>query len=76
VIELIHPQQIVPQAEGVRTGDTIDIAGSPDLHIATAPEIPGGQGTVALAVNMIPQVLAAPPGLYAMADLPPPRAGL
>lgn len=76
VITLVHPQQVHPQAEGVETGDTIEIAGSPNVRLAGSPEIPGGQGTVALAVNMIPRALSARPGLHAMADLPPPAAML
>jgi len=74
VISLIHPQQIHPHLEGVETGDSIDIKGAPDLHLEGRPEIPGGQATEALAVNMIPQVLQAAPGLYCMADLPVPSA--
>ena len=76
VIKLIHPQQIHPYLEGVETGDMIDIYGTPNVHLAGSPEIPGGQGTAALAVNMIPQVLNAAPGLYCMADLPVPAAML
>jgi len=75
-IILDHPQQVLPGAEGVKTGDRIDIAGTPSISLAGSPEIPGGQGTVNLAVNMIPLVLNAAPGLYAMADLPVPRATL
>jgi 2,4-diaminopentanoate dehydrogenase len=74
VITLIHPQQIRPEAEGVATGDEIEIAGSPPVRLAGRPEIPGGQATVALAVNAIPRVLAAPPGLHSMAELPVPAA--
>jgi 4-hydroxy-tetrahydrodipicolinate reductase len=76
VITLIHPQQVHPQLEGVQTGDTIEIVGTPNVRLAGSPEIPGGNGTVALAVNMIPRVLNAPPGLHTMADLPPPSAML
>jgi 4-hydroxy-tetrahydrodipicolinate reductase len=76
VIELDHPQQVRPEAEGAVTGDTIEIRGTPHIRLAGSPEIPGGQGTVALAVNMIPRVLAAPPGLHSMADLPVPAAVL
>jgi 4-hydroxy-tetrahydrodipicolinate reductase len=76
VITLIHPQQIHPHLEGVDTGDAIEISGTPDLRLAGRPEIPGGLATVALAVNVIPRVLAAPPGLHAMADLPVPAAML
>jgi 4-hydroxy-tetrahydrodipicolinate reductase len=73
-IRFEHPQQIHPQAEGVTTGDTIEICGSPPLQIASSPEIPGGAATVALAVNMIPRVLAAAPGLRSMTELPVPAA--
>jgi 4-hydroxy-tetrahydrodipicolinate reductase len=76
VITLIHPQQIHPELENVATGDTIEIFGTPHIRWAGRPEIPGGTGTVALAVNMIPQVLNASPGLHTMADLPVPAAML
>lgn len=76
VISLNHPQQIHPQLEGFETGDKIRIEGSPDVHIEGHPEIPGGQATEALAVNMIPQVINAAAGLYCMADLPVPAAML
>jgi len=76
LITLVHPQQVHPHLEGVETGDTIEIAGTPTVRLTGRPEIPGGAGTVALAVNMIPRVLHAPPGLYAMSDLPVPAAML
>jgi hypothetical protein len=76
VITLIHPQQILPQLEGVETGDTIAIKGTPEIRLSGSPEIPGGQATMALAVNMIPRVLSAAPGLYNMAELPAPSAML
>lgn len=74
IIVLEHPQQVRPEAAGVETGDTIRIDGAPPIHMASAPEIPGGAATAALAVNMIPRVLAAAPGLRTMADLPIPTA--
>jgi hypothetical protein len=74
VITLIHPQQIHPHLEGVETGDTIELDGTPRVRLTGSPEIPGGLGTVALAVNMIPRVLTAAPGLASMADLPVPAA--
>lgn len=74
VIFLEHPQQIRPEAEGVDTGDYITIDGDPPVNLSIKPEIPGGIGTIAIAVNMIPLVLAARPGLLTMADLPVPRA--
>lgn len=74
VITLVHPQQIQPEREGMETGDTIEIHGVPHVRLAGNPEIPGGAATVALAVNMIPHVLNASPGLHTMADLPVPAA--
>ena len=76
VITLIHPQQIHPNLEGVETGDYIEIKGTPNISLSGSPEIPGGQATCALAVNMIPRILAASPGLHSMADLPVPAAML
>jgi 4-hydroxy-tetrahydrodipicolinate reductase len=73
-ITLTHPQQIHPELEGIVTGDTIDIHGTPNIRMAGSPEIPGGTATIALAVNMIPHVLNAKPGLHTMADLPVPAA--
>lgn len=74
VVFLEHPQQICPEAEGVDTGDYITIDGDPPVKLSIKPEIPGGIGTIAIAVNMIPLVIAARPGLCTMADLPVPRA--
>lgn len=74
VVTLIHPQQVQPEREGIDTGDTIEIHGEPNLRLAGSPEIPGGVATIALAVNMIPHVLNASPGLHTMADLPVPAA--
>ena len=74
VVTLNHPQQIHPNLEGVETGDVIEITGTPNLRLVGTPEIPGGVGTCALAINMIPRVLNAQPGLYSMADLPVPAA--
>ncbi len=70
--ELIHPQQVCPELESVETGDFIAIHGEPDINLVIQPEIPGGAATAALAVNMIPAVLDAAPGLTSMADLPVP----
>jgi 4-hydroxy-tetrahydrodipicolinate reductase len=73
-ITLVHPQQVRPELEGVETGDAIEIAGDPPIRLAGSPEIPGGAATIALAVNAIPRVLAAPPGLHTPLDLPVPTA--
>jgi len=72
VITLVHPQQIQPEREGIATGDSITIEGTPDIHLSGTPEIPGGIATQALAVNMVPRILAAAPGLHAATDLPCP----
>jgi 4-hydroxy-tetrahydrodipicolinate reductase len=73
VIELDHPQQVRPEAEGIETLDEIQIAGDPPIHLTMQPEIAGGTATIALAVNTIPLVMGARPGLVAMTDLPVPR---
>ncbi len=75
-ITLVHPQQVHPELEGVPTCDTIEIQGRPGVRLSGSPEIPGGAGTAALAVNMIPRVLGATPGLHTMLDLPVPAAML
>lgn len=73
-IEMLHPQQIEPQLEGIDTGDYITIEGNPPIHLANVPEVEGGIGTIAICVNMIPHVINAKPGLKTMIDLPVPRA--
>ena len=73
-IEMLHPQQVEPQLEGGTTGDYITIKGTPNINMSITPEIPGGIGTIAMTVNMIPIVINARPGLKTMIDLPVPRA--
>lgn len=74
VVKLIHPQQIHPQLENQDTGDYIHIYGMPEVHMAIKPEIAGGKATMGIAVNMIPLVVGATPGLKRMIDLPTPAA--
>lgn len=74
VIRLVHPQQIHPHLENQDTGDYINIYGKPEIHMAIKPEIAGGVATMGVAVNMIPHVVAATPGLKRMIDLPVPAA--
>jgi len=74
VIRLVHPQQIHPHLENQDTGDYIHIYGDPEVNMAIKPEIAGGKATIAIAVNMIPHVVAATPGLKRMIDLPAPAA--
>jgi 4-hydroxy-tetrahydrodipicolinate reductase len=72
-IELVHPQQIHPEMEGVSTGDYIRLYGDPDVSMATSPEIPGGKGTYASTGNYIPLIVDAPAGIVTVVDLPLPR---
>lgn len=74
VIRLVHPQQVHPQLEGQDTGDYINIYGTPEVHMSITPEYAGGIATQGIAVNMIPHVVAATPGLKRMIDLPTPAA--
>lgn len=74
VITMEHPQQVLPALENIKTGDYIEITGDPSISMSITPETPGGIGTIALAVNMIPQVIAAEAGLKTMIDLPLPHA--
>lgn len=74
VVKLVHPQQVHPHLEGQGTGDYINIFGKPEIHLSTGPEIAGGIATMGIAVNMIPHVVAATPGLKSMIDLPVPAA--
>ncbi|NLK43085.1 MAG: NADP-binding protein [Tissierellia bacterium] len=73
-IEMLHPQQVEPQLEGGTTGDYITIKGTPNINMQIKPEVPGGIGTIAMTVNMIPHVINSRPGLKTMIDLPVPRA--
>jgi 4-hydroxy-tetrahydrodipicolinate reductase len=73
-VEMIHPQQVEPGIEGTDTGDYLVIKGTPNVNLSNKPEIPGGVGTIAMCINMIPHVINARPGLHTMIDLPVPRA--
>ncbi|NLV70950.1 MAG: dihydrodipicolinate reductase, partial [Clostridiales bacterium] len=74
LIHMDHPQQIEPEQVGVNTGDYVIIKGTPNVNMVNSPETPGGIGTIAMCVNMIPHVINARPGLHTMIDLPVPRA--
>jgi 4-hydroxy-tetrahydrodipicolinate reductase len=74
VVRLVHPQQIHPHLEDQDTGDYIHVYGVPEVHMEIKPEVAGGQSTMGIAVNMIPHVVAASPGLKRMIDLPAPAA--
>lgn len=72
-ISLLHPQQIEPHLAGVQTGDYVRLRGTPPVSMAIKPEVDGGLGTIAMACNMLPFVVAATPGLKSMLDMPVPR---
>lgn len=73
-VHMRHPQQIEPEMGGIKTKDSIQITGQPEVNMTISPEIDGGIGTIAICVNMIPHVINAKPGLKTMIDLPVPRA--
>ena len=73
-IRMEHPQQIEPEQVGVQTGDYVVIEGTPAVNMINSPEVEGGLGTIAMCVNMIPQVINAEAGLHTMITLPIPRA--
>jgi hypothetical protein len=52
--------------------DAIQIDGTPSLSIRIPGGIHGDIATASMVVNSIPRVLAAPPGLHTMRDLPLP----
>src|SRR5256885_10340204 len=54
------------------TYDSADIEGSPNLSMRIAGGIHGDVATASIVVNSIPKILAAPPGLHTMRDLPLP----
>ena len=57
--------------DGVTLGDYTRIEGTPNVDIIIKEEIAqkGGLGTAAVAVNMIPRILNAPPGFHTMNTL-------
>lgn len=73
-IEMVHPQQVEPEDEGVETGDYVIITGTPNISMHIGPEVPGGIGTIAMMVNSIPNIINAHPGLITMLDVPVPMA--
>jgi 4-hydroxy-tetrahydrodipicolinate reductase len=51
------------------TYDSVDVEGSPNLSMKVAGGIHGDVATASIAVNSIPKVLQATPGLHTMRDL-------
>lgn len=74
VLTLVHPQQVLPELEGQGTGDYITIHGTPEISMQITPEYAGGTATQGIAVNCIPRIVQASPGLKNMLDIPLPGA--
>ncbi|MDO5628126.1 MAG: 2,4-diaminopentanoate dehydrogenase [Mobilicoccus sp.] len=70
VLTLVHPQQVLPELEGQGTGDYITIHGTPEVSMQINPEYAGGKATQAIAVNVVPRIVEASPGLKNMLDIP------
>ena len=68
MIGLLDPK---PQEDGIQLGDYTLIKGKPSVEVVVKREISqkGGLATAAMAVNMIPRVLSARPGLITMKDI-------
>lgn len=68
---IINPD---PARDEVEVGTLVTIDGIPNIRVAVQGELGQGEGvyaaTAARAVNAIPHVLRAPPGLRSLADLP------
>lgn len=77
VLRFAHPQQIRPELEGRTTSDEIRVTGDQEIHMTITPEIGGGAGTAACAVNAVDRLAHAPAGLVHVTDLPiaAPRIG-
>lgn len=67
---LVYDLRMFLEAED--PADEIRIDGEPPLLIRVPNGIHGDTATAAIVVNAIPRVLAAPPGLLTMLDIPPP----
>ncbi|MFP3979004.1 hypothetical protein [Marinobacter sp. KMM 10035] len=70
VIRLEHPQQIHPGLEGIETSDVARITGDQTIEMRISPEVSGGSGTAACAVNAIAYLRQAKPGLVHINELP------
>ncbi len=68
---VVHPD---PATDGVEPGTRVRIEGVPSVDVSLRGELSESTGvyaaTAARAVNAVPYVIAAPPGLTSLADLP------
>lgn len=71
-LEIYFMAMPIPEEDGVSAGDTIWIDGEPNLTITAKGGTTerGDLVTSAKLVNVLPAVIAAPPGLLAVKDLP------
>lgn len=60
-----------PQSVGYELEDRITISGIPDLHVRVAPGFDPQFTSAGIIANSIRRLIAAPPGLLTVADLPP-----
>ena len=65
---------MLPELEGQGTGDYITIEGTPRIQMQITPEYAGGTATKGIAVNCVPRIVEASPGLKSMLDIPVPAA--
>ena len=56
--------------------DSVSITGSPKIAMKISGGVPGDIATASIAVNSIPKVIEASPGLHTMRDLPSPSCCL
>jgi hypothetical protein len=52
--------------------DAVEITGSPALKMKIAGGVHGDVATASITVNSLPKILAVPPGLHTMRDMPVP----
>ncbi|MCS7048765.1 MAG: dihydrodipicolinate reductase [Verrucomicrobiae bacterium] len=73
VRQVAHAPNLVWELEMYRGApeprDEIHIEGVPPIHLVIRNGVAGDLATPAMLVNIIPQLLAAPPGLHTMAEL-------
>jgi 4-hydroxy-tetrahydrodipicolinate reductase len=73
-LELVGIVRPDPARDGVRLGTVVAIAGTPSVRVVAETGFGEAEevyaATAARAVNAIPHVLKAPPGLVALPDLP------
>lgn len=60
-----------PQSVGYELEDRISIRGTPDLHVRVAPGFDPQFTSAGIIANSLRRLMAAPPGLLTVADLPP-----